>query len=327
MKGLLRAVAVFAAGSLAVLVLALGLKLLVVRLMGERLYRLPSLQMERLLKVLPRRPVTDARVLVVGDSTGSFSVDARRLRHAENFATVNTTTIETYHLLKRILDSGASPSCILASYSFQWELNRGFFWNMFVAGGLYSNQELGELERTRRELGEGESALRREAMLFAAKRGWLDLFPLRRIQESLFYWFWGRLHVNLSRNLLWFQKGSTILRDASNFEGSLAMFFEKDPYLTRTELEYLRRTLELAREKGIPFIVLKIPFPQSVPRAKADAYWVKYEQFLLDAAGPFRVLSPPAMPESHYISAGHLNLKGVEAITPYLSEGLGSCFR
>ena len=105
------------------------------------------------------------------------------------------------------------------------------------------------------------------------------------------------------------------------------MFFETDPYLTRTELEYLRRTLELARERGIPFIFLKLPFAQSIPAAKVNAYWEKYEKYLLDAAGPFRVLSPPAQPDSHYISAGHLNAAGVSAILPHLSEGLGTCFR
>lgn len=65
MKGLAKAIFVFVAGSLAVIAMALGLKLLVVKAVGERAYRLPSLQLERLARRLPQKPVTDARVLLL----------------------------------------------------------------------------------------------------------------------------------------------------------------------------------------------------------------------------------------------------------------------
>lgn len=325
MKGLGKALGAFAVGTLLALALALGFKLLLVRALGERLYRLPSLQMERLARELAKKPVTAARVLVLGDSTATFSLETSKLRHADGFATVNTTTVENYYLLKRILDSGANPNCILASYSFQWELNRDFFWNMFVASGFYSDEELREIRRVRREVNEGDWLW--GAREFAARQGWLDVFTVRRLQEVVFSWSWGASHVEMSRNLLHHRKGSVALRDANNFEGSLAMFFDKDPALTRTEQIYLKRTLELARDRGIPFIFLKVPFPASIAAERVTAYWLKYEQFLLDAAGPFRIIAPPPMPEASYISAGHLNQKGLDAMTPYVQNGLETCFR
>lgn len=327
MKGLAKAIFVFVAGSLAVIAMALGLKLLVVKAVGERAYRLPSLQLERLARRLPQKPVTDARVLLLGDSTATFSLDASRIRHAESFATVNTTTIETYYLLRRILDSGSNPNCILASYSFQWELNRGYFWNMFVASGFYSDAELAEIEAVRAAAGEAENSLLARAKLFAARRGWLDLVTLRRLQEVFFYWGWGKESLAASRMLLQHRRGSTVLPDASNFEGSLDMFFAGPPSLTRTEEEYLRRTLELARERGIPFVVLKIPFPDSVPAEKTRPYWEAFEEFFLRAGAPFRVIAPPPMPESQYISAGHLNAKGVQELTPKVERALEMCYR
>lgn len=327
MKGLAKAIAVFLTGSLVAITLAVCIKLSLVWLMGERMQRLPDLQLERLARLFQRKPVTDAKVLIIGDSTATFSLDAGLLKEAESFAMVNSTSIESYYILKRILDSGARPRCIMASFSMQWEPNREYFWSMYLANGFYEEEELAEIARVRASHGEGELPLVYALKKFAARSGVNDLISMKTLQEGVLLGRLKEVHASSSRMTLWQHKGSKSLRDTTSFEGSLDLIFSKMPYITLTEREYLNRVFALARERKIPFFLVKVPFAQSVPLEKKVKYWQKYDDLLLGLDGPFRLIGPPAMPEGFYLSAGHLNMRGGAAMQPYLQSGLESCYR
>ncbi len=268
-----------------------GLLLLALLLISYRANRptqdpdLPPAELEKLQKAFARMPITDARILVLGDSTAALNVDAVQLKNAESFAAANASPAEIYLLLKHILSSGSNPHCILAGLSFQWEQNRSSAEKLL--GTLVGKEILSENDRE--EISQVRSS-----------------FPAPEKSK---------------RTLL----GS--LQEMLAPSSQRKIIFENLPSASPSDKEFLRRTLLLSQQKGIPFIVLMLPFPDSLPPRKAAEYRLQYERMLESIGGPFRVLAPSPLPADHFASAGNLNEKGINALMPQLEGAMSMCFR
>ena len=171
----------------------------------------------------------------------------------------------------------------------------------------------------------------RTLLRLAAQYGGYDDNTWSRIQYAFFSSPFERVRVNAFRQALWINRGSAALKDTSRFEGSLEMTYAEDPKMNRTEEEYFRRILLLLKEHGVKLYLVKIPFAQTVPTNLAEDFWKKYDALLSRmGAGPnsdVTHLNPAPLPESHYISAGHLNRTGIGEMNHVLAKSVASCFR
>jgi hypothetical protein len=330
LRGIGRAALLFLLGSAGALAALLAVKLTLTRALGEGIHRLPDIELERIARLFRQSPVTRSPLLILGDSTATFSLDAADFPDATSFATVNTTTVEAYFLLRRALASGARPRCVLAAFSFNWELSRQYFWPMLVGGGFYSPAELAELVDVSRGYGEepgSRSALYRAVRGFAAEEGIWDDVTVPRLQEGIASLAFERDRVRAFRQSVWSHRGSAPLDNASRFEGKLDLAYDRAPAMTRTEEEFFRRFLVLLESHGIRFFLFEVPFAESVPAGEAEAYWRSYESLLREVPAAPVLLRPPPMPPELYLSAGHLNSAGIRRAAPFVRGAVKECFR
>ncbi len=330
----MKALAAFFGGTLLAAGILIGAKLALVHAMGEELYRIPELQLERFREIFRERPVTHSPLLILGDSTASFSVDALLFPDALSLAVVNSTPVEAYFTAKRVLDSGARPRCVVASFSFERELYAKYFWTMFVSGGFYDGAAQAEIEEVSRNNGElpgAYSAPEITIRRLAATHGVLDGYDISRIQNGLAAIAWDRENVRILRGTIRRHKGSTPLVDASRFDGPRELFYSKPPAMSRTETEYFRRFLSLLATNGIRLYLFEVPFAATVAAPAQTAYWRDLEALVAAAL-------PPGVPAPTYvraaqvepelvISAGHLTEAGVQRASPELLSATASCSR
>lgn len=334
MRALAKALAIFLAGSAAALALVAVAKVGVVAALGASLYRLGDFELDHWRRLSASRPITRAPVLILGDSSAAFSIDALEFPDAMSFALVNSTSVEAYYLLKRVLDSGATPRCVLASFSFVWDANRKFFWPSFVASRFYSDEELAEIVAVSSGFGEApgsEPALARTFRRAAAEARLLDDVTLPRLQLTIATKPWQGLIAESFRQNLWAHRGSSKFFDGSHFDGSLELTYPADPSMTRTEAGYFGKMLGLLGEHRIAFYLFEVPFGESVPKAVQSRFWGKLDSLLASVRGvggaELRILRPPPVPAKDLISAGHLTAAGIQRIAPFLADALSPCYQ
>lgn len=108
--------------------------------------------------------------------------------------------------------------------------------------------------------------------------------------------------------------------------GALSFGGTMEPHLDSEELKHLGQLLGSARDHGIAFVLVKIPFALSVPAETTVSYWIKYEDLLLASGGPFRLFVPPALPDSHFSSPRILNYEGAKKVASLIQPALENCY-
>ena len=333
MKGLCKAVFFFCLGLFLFFALALSAKKILVAWLGDGLYKISDLQVERVAAFSVKTPMTNSRILILGDSTAAFSINAFDIPNANAFTLANSTSIESYYLLKRVLDSGGRPDCVLASFSFVWFLNRDFFWKTFAGGRFYRDDELAEIVQVSRAFKEPPGTLPfllRELRRRASAIGLWDDKNMARLQYAFFSSSWEWRQVRAVRNSIWLNNGSNSLRDWRRFDGKLDPRYDADPEMTKTETEYFRKFLDLIKKFKVKLFIFEVPFSLAVPEGEAAEFWKKYESLIL-ASKPdgldLHFIRPPRIPGDLVISAGHLNTAGVKTMGPFLNKSLEACYR
>ena len=219
-------------------VLFIGRQILIASL-GDAVLGLPEFQMERFAGILSEPELFSSDVFVLGDSSAVFSVSAKDLPRTLSLASINSTPMEAFYSLKKILKEGAKPNCILFSGSFSWKANHEFFWPMFVANGFYASGDLKEIYEVSSLNGDPPGNIGR--ILFEWKsalygRKIIDGISWGRIQDAIFQYQEKikrarRFQANVQR-----EKGSNPVLDHSSFEGRKDLVFSASPDRKSTRL-------------------------------------------------------------------------------------------
>lgn len=332
MKGLVRALLVFSAGIILLGASAFFARKTVLDFLGPDLLNVPLLHLQYVRKVLAAPPKAD--LLILGDSTAVFSVDAAAFPSAQSLATTYSTTVEAYYTARKAMEAGIAPRCMLFSFSFSWKESAEHFWPVFVLGGLLDNPDLQEIRSTLR----GRSAVTpvQESFLFEARRllyqnGILDGFTWSSIRDALLKGATNSQRAAQVTENLQHHKGSNPISDKTRFAGNTSLVYEHGPELSPQQKLYLSKLVELARERKIDVFFLALPFAASVESAYAEGFWKKYFQVLDEtlsgSSAGIRRIQPAPLPPHMYLGAGHLNEAGVAKIQPQLLRETAGCFR
>ena len=288
------------------------------------LQRIDDWQVIRVRELLAKRPPLASSILIFGDSSAAYSVDAVALPQARSFATVNGSAREMYFILRSLLASGTQPRCVVAALSLQRPIDS--LWSLYVRNHFYSREELREIAQIGATL--GEDRLYRHPWLFRAKAllyslGYRpDLLP--RLQTALLHGAEVLAYNRAFAERIERDRGSVILNERGEFRGTLEMNYAQPPKMDAVEAEYIRRFHALAHEAGIRIYWLRLPLPTDMPGA-AD-YAQAYEKLFSPHLGrnSFLVGFPPFPPED-FIKVGHLRASAARRLTESLSNKLAGC--
>src|SRR5262245_43398851 len=101
------AILFFLGGTALCLTFAFLLKTFFVIVLDKSLPRLMEEQVLRIARLKSSSPVRNPALLLFGDSTATFSIDASRFPSADSFAAGNSTSLEAYFILRDLLRAGS----------------------------------------------------------------------------------------------------------------------------------------------------------------------------------------------------------------------------
>ncbi len=272
------------------------------------------------------------QILVLGDSTAAFNLNAASLGGAASLGMVNGTVIETYYIFRRFLVRHPAPRCVLVSISFQEQNREQLFWNQFVKNDFFSAEELREIYRTSQRFNEfpsssftylgfqARAALHYVGLLGISFSGVQEAIAYQRNPPRAHEKYLERMRKN---------RGPVAPESKADLEGGTVREMPGLPSPSPQSISYFQALLDLAAKAGSKVILLQPVFSSTVPEADRRLFIEGFRN-LVSGSAEGRAISwaAPSQPkDEEFVKSGHLLARGARILSAELGAKLSECRR